>query len=85
MAIIVAIHGKRADKESMASTLPNAEDCCDPCALQDSATIITGVGTLTGASNPNGVLTAIIGTVYTQVVGAVVTVWVNTDGATAWS
>ena len=43
-----------------------------------------GVSTLTGTTDPNGVVTGSIGQVYTQVVGVVVTVWVNVDGGTTW-
>lgn len=44
-----------------------------------------GTGSLTGAVDPNGVVNGVLGQVYTQVVGAAVTIWVNTDGVTAWS
>ena len=44
-----------------------------------------GVGNLTGSVNPNGTVTGAIGQIYTQVVGQVTTIWVNTDGGTTWT
>lgn len=44
-----------------------------------------GVGNLTGAVDPNGVVTGAKGQIYTQVAGAVTTIWVNIDGGTTWS
>ncbi len=43
-----------------------------------------GTGTLTGAIDPNGVQTGVIGQIYSQVVGTAVTLWTNVDGATQW-
>ncbi len=42
-----------------------------------------GVSTLTGATDPNGVVAGVLGQIYTQVNGGV-TVWVNVDGGTTW-
>ena len=39
---------------------------------------------LTGATDPNGLVTAAVGTIYTQVTGGTATLWINVDGATAW-
>ncbi len=69
----------------MAATLPQApSECCDPCIGSSTVSLSIGIGTLTGVSNPNEVVTGIVGQVYTQVVGAEVTVWTNTNGGTAW-
>lgn len=43
-----------------------------------------GLGTLTGATDPNGSVSGTIGQVYSQVVGTAVTLWTNVDGATQW-
>jgi hypothetical protein len=44
-----------------------------------------GVGNLTGSVDPNGSVTGALGQIYTQVVGSSTTIWVNTNGGTAWS
>jgi len=45
-----------------------------------------GTGTLTGATDPSGILAAPIGTVYTEIAGGVlVALRVNLDGGTTWS
>jgi hypothetical protein len=54
------------------------------CQRKLGITTSTGLGTLTGATDPNGSVTGTIGQVYTQVVGTAVTVWVNVDGGTTW-
>lgn len=43
-----------------------------------------GTGTLTGAADPNGSVSGVLGQLYSQVVGSAVTIWTNVDGATTW-
>lgn len=50
-----------------------------------SSSISNGGGNLTGSVDPNGTVTGTLGQIYTQVVGSVTNIWVNIDGATAWS
>ena len=44
-----------------------------------------GLGNLTGAVDPNGVVTGKQGQIYTQVTGGTSTLWTNMDGATTWT
>lgn len=39
---------------------------------------------LTGAADPNGVVTGYIGQLYTQVAGGNAILWTNVDGVTTW-
>lgn len=43
-----------------------------------------GTGTLTGAIDPNGAVSGVVGQLYSQVVGTAVTLWTNVDGSTQW-
>jgi hypothetical protein len=46
---------------------------------------LDGLCTLTGAVDPNGVVTGILGQIYTEIPGdGSATLWINTDGATTW-
>lgn len=40
--------------------------------------------TLTGAVDPNGVVTGSQGQIYTQITGGTATLWINTTGGTVW-
>lgn len=49
-----------------------------------AASALAAFVVLTGAADPNGVVTGAIGQIYTQVSGGAVTIWVNTTGGTVW-